>query len=316
MEACNLEIQTKLKSSVDLVDQLGLYLIAAGGKRFRPLLLLAAARLCGYIPQNETVRRDVRLATCVEFIHTATLLHDDVVDDSKLRRGAASANALFGNQASVLVGDFLFARSFQLMTLDGSNKVLSILSSASATLAEGEVLQMSVQNELSTPVDVYLEIIHAKTAALFSASCQVGAVVADASEVQEKALHSYGAHLGMAFQLADDALDYSADQMKLGKTVGDDLREGKITLPLLYAFHAGNAEEKRFWERVIEEKDIKEDDLQKAVKIIAERHGIEETFKKAQEYAVKANMALSIFPESKLRTLLENVAYYAGKRNH
>ncbi|QCE35696.1 polyprenyl synthetase family protein [Acetobacteraceae bacterium] len=313
MEACNKEIQSKLKSSVELVDQLGLYLIAAGGKRFRPLLLLAAARLCNYRPENE--RRDVRLATCVEFIHTATLLHDDVIDESMLRRGSASANALFGNQASVLVGDFLFARAFQLMTLDGSIKVLSILSGASATLAEGEVLQMSVQNILSTSLDVYLKIIQGKTAALFSAACQVGAVIAGSSQEQEDALYDYGANLGMAFQLADDALDYAADQQLLGKTVGDDLREGKITLPLLYAFHSGTPEEKEFWERVIEDKNIQENDLKKAMEIVALRNGIEKTFKKAEEYSQKANQALTVFPESELKTLLERVAYYAGRRN-
>ena len=183
----------------------------------------------------------MHLAACVEFIHTATLLHDDVVDESALRRGLASANAVFGNKASVLVGDFLFARAFQLMVADGSLKVLDILSRAAATIAEGEVLQLVTQNDLSTTEERYLDVIRGKTAALFAAACQVGAVVAGRPPAQEAALAEYGINLGIAFQLVDDALDYAADQAKLGKTVGDDFREGKITLPVLVAYAAGDA---------------------------------------------------------------------------
>src|SRR6185312_12236650 len=217
LEACNRAIVARMDSPVALIPQLAAHIVAAGGKRIRPLLTLAAARMCGY-PDVAGGMRHVHLATCVEFIHTATLLHDDVVDESLLRRGLASANAVFGNKASVLVGDFLFARSFQLM-------VVAILSRAAATIAEGEVLQLVTQNDLSTSETRYLEVIKGKTAALFSAACQVGAVVAERPAREEQALADFGMNLGIAFQLVDDALDYAADQATLGKTVGDDFRE-------------------------------------------------------------------------------------------
>jgi len=217
-----------MHSPVTLIPQLAAHIVAAGGKRLRPLLTLACARMCGYPGE-----RHIKLAACVEFIHTATLLHDDVVDESLLRRGMASANAVFGNQASVLVGDFLFARAFQLMVEDGSLAVLGILSRAAATIAEGEVLQLVTQNDLSTSEARYLEVITGKTAALFAAACEVGAVVADRPPFEAASLAEFGLNLGIAFQLVDDALDYAADQKVLGKTVGDDFREGKITLPVL-----------------------------------------------------------------------------------
>ncbi|HET8997047.1 MAG TPA: polyprenyl synthetase family protein, partial [Acetobacteraceae bacterium] len=259
IEACNRAIIARMDSPVSLIPQLAAHIVAAGGKRLRPLLTLAAARLCGYAGD-----RHVHLAACVEFIHTATLLHDDVVDESQLRRGLASANAVFGNKASVLVGDFLFARAFQLMVDDGSLKVLGILSQAAATIAEGEVLQLVTQNDLSTPEERYLEVIKGKTAALFAAACQVGAVVADRPEIEERALAEYGLNLGIAFQLVDDALDYAADQATLGKTVGDDFREGKITLPVLVAYQAGDADERAFWRRTIETSEQMEADLEQA----------------------------------------------------
>lgn len=313
MQACNQAIVDRMQSSVPLIPQLGAHLVAAGGKRLRPLLTLASARLCGYesSPENQ---RHVGLAACVEFIHTATLLHDDVVDESALRRGAASANALFGNKASVLVGDFLFARSFQLMTADGSLQVMAILSEASATIAEGEVLQMSTQNDLSTPVDRYLEVIHGKTAALFAAACQVGAIVAGKGETEEKVLETFGTNLGMAFQLVDDALDYAADQQVLGKTVGDDLREGKITLPVLTAYGAATPEEREFWERVIEKNEQTADDLPHALELIARTGAIGATLERASEYAAKAVEALSFFPESELKSLLIQTVNYTVSR--
>ena len=248
LEACNRLIVERMQSQVALIPQLAAHLVAAGGKRLRPLLTLAAAKLCGY--QGE---RHVSLAACVEFIHTATLLHDDVVDESALRRGQASANALFGNKASVLVGDFLFARAFQLMVADGSLEVLRILSTAAATIAEGEVLQLMTQNDTATTEDQYLAVIEGKTAALFAAATEVGAVIADRPKAEQVALFDYGGALGIAFQLVDDALDYAADQEALGKTVGDDFREGKITLPVLLAFARGSEEERGFWRRVLEE---------------------------------------------------------------
>ncbi|MCE2574632.1 polyprenyl synthetase family protein [Komagataeibacter sp. FNDCR2] len=313
MAACNRAIVERMDSPVALIPQLAAHLVAAGGKRLRPLLTLASARLCGYRP-DATHQRHVALAACVEFIHTATLLHDDVVDESSLRRGMASANAVFGNKASVLVGDFLFARSFQLMTDDGSLKVMNILSSASATIAEGEVLQMSTQNDLSTRIEQYLEVIHGKTAALFAAACRVGAVVAERDARVEHALETYGTNLGMAFQLVDDALDYAADQARLGKTVGDDFREGKITLPVLAAYAAGSDEDRAFWQRVIEKSEQEPDDLDHALSLIEKTDAIRITLDRAMDYAQAACEALSIFPPSRLRQLLQDTASYTVNR--
>ena len=230
LKRVNQVIVDHMQSPVTLIPQLAGHLVAAGGKRLRPVLTLAAAKLCGYDGQ-----RHIPLAACVEFIHTATLLHDDVVDESMLRRGRDSANALWGNQPSVLVGDFLFARAFELMVADGSLKVLKILSKASSVIAEGEVLQLMTTNDTATSEEAYLEVIRAKTATLFAAAAQIGAVVADRPKVEEEALESYGMNLGIAFQLIDDVLDYSAVQAELGKTVGDDFREGKISLPVVLA---------------------------------------------------------------------------------
>jgi octaprenyl-diphosphate synthase len=317
MQACNREIVARMDSEVGLIPQLAAHIVAAGGKRLRPLLTLATARLCGY-PANEasggTGRRHVALAACVEFIHTATLLHDDVVDESVLRRGLASANAVFGNKASVLVGDFLFARAFQLMVQDGSLKVLAILSRAAATIAEGEVLQLATQNDLSTSEARYLDVIRGKTAALFTAACQVGAVVADRPEAEEAALAEYGSNLGIAFQLVDDALDYAADQATLGKTVGDDFREGKITLPVLAAYQAGGTAERAFWRRTIEDSNQRGDDLDHALHLMARYGAIETTIARASTFATAAKAALAVFPDSPLRHALVSVADYTTHR--
>ncbi len=313
MQACNTAIVARMDSPVALIPQLAAHLVAAGGKRLRPLLTLASARLCGYQPSGQ-VARHVNLAACVEFIHTATLLHDDVVDESQLRRGLASANAVFGNKASVLVGDFLFARSFQLMTEDGSLEVMAILSKAAATIAEGEVLQMVTQNDLSTSMERYLEVIHGKTAALFAAACRVGAVVAERPATEADALEGYGTNLGMAFQLVDDALDYAADQRLLGKTVGDDFREGKITLPVLAAFEAGDEAECAFWRRVIEDSDQQPDDLDRALELIAATGAIDATLRRAADYAERAQASLRPFPDSRIRGLLGEIAAYTVNR--
>jgi octaprenyl-diphosphate synthase len=303
--ACNRAIVARMESQVPLIPQLAAHIVAAGGKRLRPVLTLAAARLCGY-----TGPRHIHLAACVEFIHTATLLHDDVVDESLLRRGLASANAVFGNKASVLVGDFLFARAFQLMVEDGSLKVLGILSHASATIAEGEVLQLATQNDLSTTEERYLDVIKGKTAALFAAACQVGAVVAGRPEAEEQALAEYGTNLGIAFQLVDDALDYAADQAVLGKTVGDDFREGKMTLPVLAAYAAGDATEREFWRRTIEASEQTESDLDHAMQLMTKRGAIRATLDRALGFAAAGKASLSIFPDSKLRRHLAAVADY------
>jgi octaprenyl-diphosphate synthase len=310
MAACNRVIVQNMQSEVELIPRLAAHLVAAGGKRLRPILTLASARMCGYSGGI----RHVNLAACVEFIHTATLLHDDVVDGSQLRRGLASANAVFGNEASVLVGDFLFSRAFQLMTADGSLHVLRILSDAAATIAEGEVLQLVTQNDLSTTEERYLAVIQGKTAALFAAACQVGAVVAARSAAEEQALSDYGAAIGMAFQLVDDALDYAADQRTLGKTVGDDFREGKITLPVLAAFHAGSEADQLFWRRTIEDSEQTDDDLEHALALMARTGAIETTLHRAEQYAARAKAALAPFAASPYRRGLVAVADYTVGR--
>jgi octaprenyl-diphosphate synthase len=309
LAATNRAIVARMDSPVALIPQLAAHIVAAGGKRLRPVLTLAAARLCGYGGE-----RHVKLAACVEFIHTATLLHDDVVDESVLRRGLASANAVFGNKASVLVGDFLFARAFQLMVEDGSLRVLDILCRASATIAEGEVLQLVIQNDLEAGEAKYLDVVRGKTAALFVAACQVGAVVAERPAAEETGLAEYGMNLGIAFQLVDDALDYAADQATLGKTVGDDFREGKITLPVLHAYHAGDAAERDFWRRTIGALEQGEDDLAQAMRLM-DRHGaIAATLARAAGFAAEAKRALAVFPASAMRARLMDVADYTVSR--
>jgi octaprenyl-diphosphate synthase len=308
--ACNHVIVRHMQSEVELIPRLAAHLVAAGGKRLRPILTLASARMCGY----GGGQRHVNLAACVEFIHTATLLHDDVVDASQLRRGLASANAVFGNEASVLVGDFLFSRAFQLMTADGSLEVLRILSDAAATIAEGEVLQLVTQNDLSTSEARYLDVIQGKTAALFAAACRVGAVVADRPEREALALAAYGTAIGMAFQLVDDALDYAADQRLLGKTVGDDFREGKITLPVLAAYQGGSAEDRAFWCRTIEASEQNDDDLEHALMLMDRAGAIDATLRRASLYAETAKQALAPFAPSSLRRGLMAVADYTVHR--
>ena len=296
------EIRTRMVSDVPLIPELASHIIASGGKRLRPVLLLAAARLCGYEGSHH-----IGLAACVEFIHTATLLHDDVVDESALRRGRATANIVWGNQASVLVGDFLFSRSFQLMTEAGSLAVLSILSEASAIIAEGEVMQLTTANNLATTEDDYLQVIAAKTAALFAAATRVGAVIAGRGTDEEMALADYGRYLGIVFQLIDDVLDYQAEEATLGKTVGDDFREGKITLPVVLAFARADEDEKAFWRRCMEQRDQAEGDLAAALSLMQKYGTLEETVARAHHYGDLARKALSGFPDNAHRRALEGV---------
>jgi octaprenyl-diphosphate synthase len=312
IEACKRVIVGRMDSPIALIPQLAAHIVAAGGKRLRPLLTLAAARLCGYVP--DAAARHVKLAACVEFIHTATLLHDDVVDESVLRRGLASANAVFGNKASVLVGDFLFARAFQLMVEDGSLRVLAVLSRAAATIAEGEVAQLATQNDLSTSEQQYLDVIRGKTAALFAAASQVGAIVAGRPEDEETALADYGANLGIAFQLVDDALDYAADQATLGKSVGDDFREGKVTLPVLVAYHAAEGDDRHFWRRTIEDSIQTDGDLERAMGLIDGTRAIEGTLDRARRFAASAQAALRFFPPSPIRQSLHDIVDYTISR--
>ena len=307
--ATNQAIVARMDSPVALIPQLAAHLVAAGGKRLRPLLTLAAAKLCGY-----EGARQIKLAACVEFIHTATLLHDDVVDESVLRRGFASANAVFGNKASVLVGDFLFARAFELMVEDGSLEVLRILCSASATIAEGEVLQLTTQNDLSTTEQKYFDVIRGKTAALFAAASEVGGVIAQRPAAQTAALAQFGMDLGMAFQLVDDALDYAADEAELGKTVGDDFREGKLTYPVLLAIAGADALELEFWTRTIGEGEQSETDLATALAFMQRHNATQRSIARADAFVESACAALAAFPESPMRTALEDVARYTTAR--
>ncbi|MCF8481621.1 MAG: polyprenyl synthetase family protein [Rhodospirillum sp.] len=311
LDRVNEIIIERMHSPVALIPQLAGHIIAAGGKRLRPLLTLASARLCDY--QGE---RQAKLAACVEFIHTATLLHDDVVDESLLRRGRDSANAVWGNKASVLVGDFLFSRSFELMVEDGSLKVLGILSHASSVIAEGEVAQLITANDTATTEDQYLDVIRAKTAQLFAAACQIGAVVADRPTPEEQALESYGMNLGIAFQLVDDFLDYSAKQQDLGKTVGDDFMDGKITLPVILAFRRGSDEDRTFLKRCLEDQDMPEPDkdLARAMELMRAHDTLTDTVNRARHYGNMARDALGIFPDGPAKGALTGIIDFCIER--
>ena len=312
LKAVNEEIVKRMQSPVALIPQLASHIVAAGGKRLRPMLTLASAELCGYSGGS----RHVTLATCVEFIHTATLLHDDVVDESELRRGMQSANAIFGNKASVLVGDFLFSRSFELMVEDGSLKVLGILSRASSVIAEGEVLQLLTTNDTETGESQYLEVIKSKTAQLFAAACRIGAVVAERPKVEEDALESFGMNLGIVFQLIDDVLDYRAEQAKLGKTVGDDFREGKITLPVILAFRRGSEEERTFWRRCLEDLEQSDGDLERAIELMEKHAALSDSVDRARHYGAIARDALGIFKDCAEKRALVDLIDFCIQRVH
>ena len=309
LDKVNATILEHMQSPVHLIPQLAGHLIAAGGKRLRPMLTLGTASLCQYSGD-----RHIKLAACVEFIHTATLLHDDVVDASELRRGKLTANTVWGNQASVLVGDFLFSRAFQLMVTDGSLHVLKLLSNASAVIAEGEVHQMLTTNDTTTSEADYLEVIQSKTAELFSAAARIGAVVADRPKIEEEALAAYGTNLGVAFQLVDDALDYSARQAELGKTIGDDFSEGKITLPVILAFRRGNEEEKSFWKRCLEELEQCPADLDRAQSLIRQHSSLEDTMTRARHYAALARDSLDLFNDCEAKQALTSVIDFCIER--
>ena len=311
MAEVNRLIVEYMQSPVSLIPELASYIVASGGKRLRPLLTLGAARMCGYEGEHHW-----SLAAAVEFIHTATLLHDDVVDESDLRRGRDTANAVWGNQASVLVGDFLFSRAFQLMVNSGSVDVLKILSDASATIAAGEVLQLTTAGEPSTEVSEYMKVIEGKTAALFAAAAEVGAVIAGRPAAEAAALRTYGTQLGIAFQLIDDRLDYDADQAALGKSVGDDFREGKITLPVILCYRRGDETERAFWERVIADGDIRDGDLEHAMQLMQDHKAIEATLERARHYGSIAKDELAIFPDCDAKAaLLDVVEFSVGRVN-
>jgi octaprenyl-diphosphate synthase len=288
MNQVNSVILARMQSDVPLIPELAGHLIAGGGKRMRPMLTLACARLLDY-PGN----RHHKLAAAVEFIHTATLLHDDVVDGSGLRRGRRTANIIWGNPASVLVGDFLFSRAFELMVEDGSLRVLKILSGASAVIAEGEVNQLTAQRRIETSEERYLDIIGAKTAALFAAACRIASVVAERDMAVEEALDAYGRYLGIAFQLVDDAIDYASDQATMGKDAGDDFRDGKVTLPVILAHARGNDVERRFWREAMEGHRTSDEDLAHATTLLSKSDAIADTLERARHYGQRAIDALA-----------------------
>jgi octaprenyl-diphosphate synthase len=291
------------------IPEVTAHLIEAGGKRLRPMLTLASAELCGYHGAH-----DVRLAATVEFIHTATLLHDDVVDESASRRGRATANLLWDNKSSVLVGDYLFARAFQLMVETESLRVLDILSDAAATIAEGEVLQLSTARDLATTEDLYMQVVRGKTAALFSAATQVGGVIAEVPERQVQALFDYGDALGIAFQIVDDLLDYQGDARATGKNVGDDFRERKLTLPVIRAVAEADETERAFWRRTIEKGDQRDGDLEQALDILRRRGALNATRDTAVERIEAGRAALGALPEHPVRDMLDHLADYVVAR--
>jgi octaprenyl-diphosphate synthase len=309
LTATNQTIVGRMDSPVALIPQLAAHLVASGGKRLRPLLTLASAKLCGY--EGE---RHIKLAACVEFIHTATLLHDDVVDESDLRRGRKTANALWGNAASVLVGDFLYSRAFQLMVEANDMRVMRILADTTNQIAEGEVLQLLNIHNPDTDEAAYLRVIQRKTAVLFSAATRLGGLLAGVPAAQEEALARYGLSLGFAFQIADDVLDYVADAGSLGKNIGDDLAEGKATLPLIYAIERAPAAQAASLRRAIETGGL--DSLDNIIAAIRDTGAIERARQKAQVYADEAKAALSTLPHSSALEALTVLADYALQRNH
>ncbi|WP_293575507.1 polyprenyl synthetase family protein [Phaeobacter sp.] len=310
MAAVNTLIRTRMASEhAPRIPEVTAHLVEAGGKRLRPMLTLAAAKLCGYRGDNH-----VKLAATVEFIHTATLLHDDVVDESGQRRGRPTANLLWDNKSSVLVGDYLFARSFQLMVETGSLRVLDILANASATIAEGEVLQMTAASDLATNEDIYLQVVRGKTAALFSAATQAGGVIADASEAEVQALFDYGDALGIAFQIADDLLDYQGQSSATGKNVGDDFRERKLTLPVIKAVAQATDEERAFWQRTIEKGRQEDGDLEHALSLMGKYNTLGATRDDALGWVAKAQTALTALPDDPIRTMLHDLSDYVVAR--
>jgi octaprenyl-diphosphate synthase len=311
MNGVNAVILERMQSKVALIPELAGHLIAGGGKRMRPMLTLACGTLLGY-PGT----RHHKLAAAVEFIHTATLLHDDVVDGSGMRRGKRTANLIWGNPASVLVGDFLFSRAFELMVEDGSLKVLKILSHASAVIAQGEVDQLTAQRRIETSEERYLHIIGAKTAALFAAASRISAVVAECGEAEEQALDDYGRNLGIAFQLVDDAIDYDTGTADMGKDLGDDFREGKMTMPVIFAYARGSDEERRFWQEAIAGFRTEDEDFAHAVELIRRHDAIAATRGRARHFAQRACDALAIFPDGRARAAMIEAAQFAVSRGY
>jgi octaprenyl-diphosphate synthase len=311
MERVNATILSRTGSKVTMIPEVAKHLIESGGKRLRPLLTLAMAQLSGYGGDGH-----VKLAAAVEFMHTATLLHDDVVDESETRRGRLAARIVWGNEASVLVGDFLLGRAFKMMVEAGSMRALEILAAAAAIIAEGEVMQLAAAKNTATTEDEYHSVIRRKTAELFGAACEVGPTLCGRPKVEQSACRSFGMNLGIAFQLIDDALDYGGKAAKLGKNVGDDFREGKITLPVVLSFRRGCEDERAFWRRALEDGDATDLDLELAIGLMIKHRAIEDTIQRARHYGAIAKDALALFPDSPIKeALAETVEFCIARSN-
>jgi len=311
MERVNATILARTGSDVAMIPEVANHLISSGGKRLRPMLTLACAALSGYQGDGH-----VKLSASVEFMHTATLLHDDVVDESDLRRGKLAARKLWGNEASVLVGDFLLGQAFKMMVEVGSLQCLDILSNAACVIAEGEVMQLAAAKNTETSEDDYLAVIRGKTAELFAAACEVGAVLGQRPKAEQSACRGYGMNLGIAFQLVDDALDYGGSQAKLGKNVGDDFREGKITLPIVLAFRRGDAQERAFWKKCLEQGEGSSADLDHAVGLLTKHRALVDTIERARHYGAMAKDALGLFPASPAKDALGEAVDFCISRAH
>jgi octaprenyl-diphosphate synthase len=311
MERVNAAILSRTGSEVTMIPEVANHLIASGGKRLRPMLTLAMARLAGYTGDGH-----IKLAAAVEFMHTATLLHDDVVDESEMRRGRLAARLLWGNEASVLVGDFLLGQAFKMMVEVGSLRSLEILSSAAAVIAEGEVMQLAAAKNTATTEDEYLFVIRAKTAELFAAACEVGPALGARPKDEQSACRSFGMNLGIAFQLVDDALDYGGKAVKLGKNVGDDFREGKITLPVVLSYRRGSEDERAFWRRTLEDGNATDTDLDHAIELMIKHRAIEDTIQRARHYGAIAKDALALFPASPMKEALEETVEFCIARSN
>jgi len=304
-------IKYKLASEINLIHKMTEYHVKSGGKRIRPLLTLASAKLCGYKDGN----RDINLAACIELIHNATLLHDDVIDSSNLRRGVKTANSVWGNQSSILVGDYLFSRCFEMMVEDGSPEILKLLSSTSSRIAQGEVLQLEHKGEIDLLEETYFNIINMKTAALFAAAARVGACLSNKSKKEKDALESYGRNLGLAFQIADDALDYFSTKNVFGKEIGKDFNEGKTTLPLIIIFQRANSEERNFLKQIFKKKRRNEDDFSETLALINKYKAVQASFEKAEYFVNVSYNALGIFQQSEEKTVLQSLTGFSLNRS-
>ena len=304
-------IQEKLKSEVNLIQKMSNHHLRSGGKRLRALLTLESAKLTGY----KEDKRDINLAACVELIHSATLLHDDVIDESELRRGVKTTNSVWGNQSSILVGDYLLSRCFEMMVEDGDLEVLKLLSSTSSKIAQGEVLQLQHKGEADLLEETYIDIINLKTASLFSAATKTGACLSGSNEKEKKALESYGRNLGLAFQIADDALDFYAKEKLFGKEIGKDFFEGKVTLPMIIIFQKGNKEEKNFLNEIMKKEKRTEQDFSNTLSLINKYKAVEATFKKAEYFVNVSYDALAIFPDNEDKKILQNLTSFSLNRS-